>query len=110
MIPRFAGQTFQLGGETRVIPPLALGQVRTFAPQLREIGALPVAEQTALLADVIHAALSRNYPETARAWLDEVLDLGNIHVIALAVMGASGLTEGKAATGATSTGTDSTPG
>lgn len=91
----FAGTPFMLGGEERIIPPLALGQVRTLAPTLAGIGDLPLPDQLAGLADIIHAALSRNYPELTRASLDDWLDLGNINPIALAVMGSSGLLQGK---------------
>ena len=94
--PRYAGQAFVLGGEERVIPPLALGQVRALAPKLEGIKALSTPDKMAVLGDIIHAALSRNYPEVERAALDDWLDLGNVNDIALAVMGQSGLAEGKA--------------
>lgn len=84
--PRFPGQPFTLGGRDLIVPPLSLAQMRALAPKLDGIGARVTLEQLAILGDVIHAALSRNYPDIDRAWLDEVLDLGNVTALTGATM------------------------
>ena len=51
----------------------------------------PTEEEMDAVIDVVHAALTRNYPEFTRESVEEVLDLGNAGDVIKAIMGTSGL-------------------
>ncbi|MDE2469982.1 MAG: hypothetical protein KGL35_14880 [Bradyrhizobium sp.] len=94
------GVKIELGGETFQVPALTLEQLETFETDiaavsetaLTEVGAF-AKERLAAMARVVHAALSRNYPELALEDLRRLLDLRNIGPAWAAVMGVSGLME-----------------
>lgn len=111
------GVKINLGGTEYVVPPLSLKQAKKYEPALKEFrtsgGGLD-EKGLDTVVDVIHAAISRNYPEVKRENLEETLDLGNWSTAWYAVLGISGFAareggEGEAAPGSPSTGTGSTP-
>lgn len=101
-LPRFEGIPVQIGGTEFVVPPLTLGQLRRLRPALDAVSAIVSGdltnEQIDQVAEVVHAALSRNHPEISKESLLDLLDLGNMGVIFQAVMGVSGLKKALAAT------------
>jgi hypothetical protein len=93
--PRFAGQDVNLGGTNFVVPPLALGALKTLLPKIQKlsIGAdgVPDLSQVEDLLEVCLAALRRNYPELTLVELVDIVDLVNFQPLVKAVMGQSGL-------------------
>lgn len=101
--PRFRGKTIDLGGTDYVIPPLSFRQVQELSDDISRITALRQrvlegdadagTEVFVLMADVAHAAMSRNYPHLSKAELSDLLDMGNIREVFACVMGVSGFTQ-----------------
>jgi hypothetical protein len=101
MAPRFEGEEIELGGEKYVVPALSLRQIRELAPKLDKLDSgsgMPQEDQIGAVVDVLHAALSRNYPEMKKDELLDLIDLGNMSALIKAAMRTSGL-EKKVATG-----------
>lgn len=94
-IPRFEGEIVNLGGTDYTVPPLSLRQVKRLATQLDkldpDVKGVPAAEQIDATIEVMHAALSRNYPDLTREQLEDLIDLGNMTAIIKAAMRTSGL-------------------
>src|SRR5574337_945295 len=88
---KIPGARMNLGGRELVLAPLNLQQVEQFEsvlPELGKQGSLRDALSTGV--PIIHASLSRNYPEIT---LDEVrglLDIGNFREALDAMLGISG--------------------
>lgn len=94
MTPLIAGSLVNLGGVVYTIPPLSFKQLRSVLPKINLIGSMsgaPTEEEMDAVIDVVHAALTRNYPEFTRESVEEVLDLGNAGDVIKAIMGTSGL-------------------
>ena len=115
MIP---GVTIQMGGNEWTVPPLTLGQLRKLEGKIRSminIGAdgLGITEEQAdTIAEVVAAALSRNYPDMTTDKVLNLIDLGNARQVINAVMGGSGLRPGEVeavARGNGATSMDSSP-
>lgn len=119
-MPRFKGKPVVLGGVEYIAPPMGMEAV----VELKErIDALDGGNEKTLVSvglDLIHASLSRNYPELTRAEIGVMVEIGEFQPAFDTVMKISGLTkkpsgdggsEGNApgAASATSTGTASTP-
>ena len=88
------GALVKMGGKEWTVPALTFKQVRTLLPKLTTIPANAVElnkEQMEIVTEVTHAAVSRNYPELTVDDVEDMLDLRNVQVILLAVMGQSGL-------------------
>lgn len=93
--PRFAGQAVNLGGTTFIVPPIALGALKTLLPKIKKLSitedGLPDLSQVVDLLEICLAALNRNYPELTLEQLGDLVDLGNFKTLVSAVMGQSGL-------------------
>jgi hypothetical protein len=93
--PRFEGELVELGGKEFVVPALSLRQIRELAPKLDQLDSdaagLPSVDQISIVVDVLHAALSRNYPELTKEDLVDLIDLGNMSALIKAAMRTSGL-------------------
>ena len=89
------GKPINLGGTEYVVPPLNLGQIRRLQKEIESIGKLDAATMNdrtvGTMLKVIHAGVSRNYPEMTLEQLEEIIDLGNIRTVTEAVLGVSGL-------------------
>jgi len=85
------GEKINLGGEEYVVPALNLKQLKRFSPRLKDLGGLDEAGMVSLQAEIVHAAITRNYPEIALDQVEEMLDLRNIAATFQAVMNQSGL-------------------
>ena len=96
----FPGKKFRLGEQEYVVPALTIGQLRNGAlEKLREHDELVAAgkafEAMYLRAELILAALRRNYPSATEDLVLDTLDLHNIGPIWLYVLGVSGFTPGE---------------
>ena len=63
MIP---GVEAAMGGETWLIPPLTLGQLRRLMPKVRQLTDVDASmgePQIAVLVEIVATALQRNYPK-----------------------------------------------
>lgn len=82
-----SGKRIDLGGQEYIVPPLSLGQVRQFQQSLEE---LPRLTGTALLlaaVPVIHAAMTRNYPDLPISEVERLIDMRNFREVMPAVTG-----------------------
>lgn len=93
--PRFAGQEMTLGGTTFVVPPIALGALKTLLPKIQSLQlsdqGVPGIAQVEDALEICLAALKRNYPDLTLEQLGDLVDLGNFNALVRAVMGQSGL-------------------
>ncbi len=91
---KIPGTPINLGGIDFVMPPLNLDQVQQFESVLPTLG-----KQKTLLANIneglplLHAALSRNYPDLTLDDLRPLLDLGNFPTACEALVESSGYVE-----------------
>jgi uncharacterized protein (DUF433 family) len=88
MIP---GKDIKLGGETYTVPPLTLGALQRFQAKLTSYSGSLSAEDVQTVIDVATAALKRNYPDLTAEQVADMIDLGNIQEVFMAVMSVSGL-------------------
>lgn len=91
---RCDGVAVRMGGRDWVVPPLTLAQLRRCEEDLkkvRDITPFSPMEEVEPAIRVIHAALTRNYPDLTREALEDILDLGNVGPAFLAVCAMSGL-------------------
>jgi hypothetical protein len=93
MDPKLAGVPLKLGNETYTLPALNLAALEKYWPVI-ESWAEPAASLTQRFsegAEVIHAALLRNYPELTLAEVKEGLDLPSFPGALAALLEVSGL-------------------
>jgi hypothetical protein len=90
---KFEGTEVKLGDKTFVVPALTIGQARRLWPEILEmndgITAANLPDKQSKWMDIVHAALSRNYPELKREELEELVDLRSIKKLMMIVMGNS---------------------
>ena len=89
------GVTLKLGDRELEIPPLSIGQLKRLAKEvsaLQELkpGTAINVDMMDMFLNVVHAALSRNYDDVPREWLEDAVDLGNMVDVINAVMNVSG--------------------
>jgi len=91
-IARIKGIEVVLGGETFVVPPIALGALEQLQDRIAAFnGDVADARQIATVIDSAHAALRRNYPAITREEVAELIDVSNMADVFEAVMDVSGL-------------------
>lgn len=82
------GNPLKINGQVWIFAPLSLGAAEQLMPKLKNFD----PKDFALVADVAHKSLKRNYPDITREFIaDELLDIGHVNVVFEVVMGASGL-------------------
>src|SRR5215472_14064126 len=98
-MPKFDGAKITLGGTEYIVPPLTIKQLRNGA--LEKIRDSDKALLEGNLFDsfvprvgVIGLAFRRNYPEMTDDMLEDLIDMGNINTVWMAVVGMSGLGAG----------------
>lgn len=95
--PKFDGQEFNLGGTVLVVPSLSVKQAKQFWPVIMELNQGVSVEQFPVFLEkslpLIHAALTRNYPQLTLAELEELVDLANFRDLVRAIAAQSGLRE-----------------
>ena len=93
------GQWVRFGGEEYKVAPLNFKSLQELQPELSKImeakGAseLPVGLLSSC-SKLVHAALSRNYPELTLDAVSEMLDMDNFNIAVRAVVSAAGIQEG----------------
>lgn len=87
----FAGIEVKIGKEIYVVPELNFFHIKTFGRKLANIGQIEFEERMDLMIDVIHAAVSRNYPEIERDFLYNKLSLTDANNCFNAILNGSGL-------------------
>ncbi len=93
---RHEGLKLVLAGEEFIIPPLTFRQLRTLLPKLGKLQDVDAAfdeEQLDAVADIAHAALSRNYPSLTREELEDHLTFADVPAVITAVLTGSGLSQ-----------------
>lgn len=86
------GAKIKMGGKDWVVPALSFKQLKRLLPTLNRVGNGAVSlENMGEMAEVVHAALSRNYPKVTLDEVEELLDMRNAQFVFLAVIGQSGL-------------------
>lgn len=111
------GAKLILSGREFIVPPLNLGRIKKLQDELAMLAMVPQdaarfePQQLEACITVVHTALTRNYPDLTREEVEDVVDMGNMQTLMLAIMGQSGFTKGEArpVTEAHPTGTASTP-
>ncbi len=105
-MPLISGVNIALGGQDYIIPPLnfaALKRLQSTIETLSNISANMTESQIDAVADIVFAAMLRNYPNTKKEDVLDWLDLGNAGTILSAIMGQSGVKSvGEQKAGATS--------
>lgn len=87
------GTRLNLGGQILIMPPLNLDQVRQFESVLPTLGKKgSTSENVEEALPLLHAALSRNYPDLTVEELRALLDLGNLLPACEALVESSGYT------------------
>ncbi len=111
------GVKIDLGGHEYELPSLNLDQLEEFELDIAKVSESAVAgaeafgkERLAAMARVIHAALTRNYPELVLSEVRKGLDLANVGRAWAAVMGVSGLLEKESPTPAGEAKAEAAPG
>jgi hypothetical protein len=96
--PLLRGASIELGGTTYTVPPLNFRQLRDLEQDLLALGSVTApgnlsisAVDVGRIVKVVHAALSRNYPDITIEEVEELVDLGNAKSLMAAVAGVSGL-------------------
>lgn len=93
---RIPGTLINLGGVEFVMPPLNLDQVQQFEGILPTMGQkLTFRENMEEAMPLLHAALSRNYPDLTVEDLGPLIDLGNFAQACAAVAASSGFVAAK---------------
>jgi len=90
------GVKVSMSGQEYILPPLTLGTLKRLGGKLNtlaNITTVPNEEQCDVMCEIVHASLTRNYPEVTKETLYEMLDLGNMQVVFQAVLGVSGIKE-----------------
>jgi hypothetical protein len=88
------GVEIAMGGQTWIVPPLTLGQLRRLLPQvqrLSDFGATMGEAEIDVIVDLVTAALQRNYPEMTPTAVANLVDLGNARAVVTAILTGSGL-------------------
>ncbi|QKT97717.1 hypothetical protein FOB20_02200 [Acinetobacter lwoffii] len=82
------GNPLKINGQIWIFAPLSLGAAEKLMPKLKTFD----PSDFALVTDVAHSSLKRNYPDITREFIaDELLDVGHVNDVFETVMGASGL-------------------
>jgi hypothetical protein len=90
---KFDGFKITIGGEEYIIPPLSLGQVRKHENDMKALSSKDTDpnERPQIMLRIIHAAMTRNYPDLTVGQVEDMVDLGNLLPIIEAVMNTSGM-------------------
>jgi hypothetical protein len=93
------GVPVMLGGREFILPPLSLGFIRRNWAMLQGMDKLSGEDSLSASITVLHAALSRNYPELAKEELEDLLDMRNIAAVMDALKNVSGFAAGEVTPG-----------
>lgn len=88
------GIKINLGGTEYIVPPLNFKSLKRLQPIIESLSQIDITmtdKQIDDIAEIVHAAISRNYPDFTKEQILDVLDLGNIGPILASILGASGV-------------------
>jgi len=88
--PRFKGLPIDLGGTTYIVPPMNAGTFEDFEDRIAALQGGQEPRPVALVVDLLHRSLRRNYPEISREVVRDHVDLDNWTELFAMVMGQSG--------------------
>lgn len=88
--PRFKGFPFDLGDRTLIVPAMNAGTFEDFEQRIVALQQGQEPKPVALVVDLLHRCLRRNYPEISRDEVREFVDLDNWSELFAMVMGESG--------------------
>jgi len=89
---KIKGILFDFGGESLVIPPIALGALEQLQDRVGAFtGDVTDGKQVGTVIDSAYAALRRNYPDITRERVADLIDVGNMAEVFQSVMDVSGL-------------------
>ena len=93
----FEGVTITIGGREFIIPPLSFKQVKALWPIIQEISKpeKTIVDAVDGFTQVVHAAISRNYPDVTQEEIADLLDFGNVNKIINDILGVSGFVLGE---------------
>jgi len=95
MPPKIPGIELDFGGgQIRLVPPLALGDLELLQDRIQAMQAAGSAvnkESIGTVIDATHAALKRNYPEVTREEVGELVDVGNMFEVMQALLDVAGV-------------------
>lgn len=92
MTVRIKGVTVELNGTNYVIPPIALGALEQLQERIVAFnGDIQDVKQISTVIDCAYAALRRNYPDMTREEVADLIDIGNMNEVFVAMMDVSGL-------------------
>ena len=90
------GTKLNLGGVEFVMPPLNLNQARQHEDAIKNLGQkATLSENMEDALPIIHAALSRNYPDLVLEDLRALIDIGNFRQATEALATSSGFVPAK---------------
>lgn len=91
--PKFDGVKMKIGEDEYVVPPLSFRKLKALANDIKSLNNNDpnLNEKMDVMVRIIHAALSRNYPDITLDKVEEILDFGNVVPVIQAIMGTSGL-------------------
>lgn len=90
----YEGTAIKIKGKEYIVPGLSLGQLETLGDKMDALETnqiIGTKEAFQTIAEIIHAAMSRNYPEMTLADIKEMIDIRNMKQFIKAVKGESGL-------------------
>lgn len=90
------GTLVNLGGVEFAMPPLNLDQVQRFEESIKTLGQKPTLKENMDDAlPIVHAALTRNYPDLTLEDLRALIDIGNFQSACNALVKSSGFVSAK---------------
>lgn len=95
---KFEGVKVRIGNREFVMPSLSVGQAKRLWPQILKldkegISAEDIPEKFELAVPIIHAALSRNYPQLTVEQVEDMVSISQLRQLLLVVSGQSGMKE-----------------
>lgn len=90
VMPRYKGFPFQLGDQEVTVPAMNAGTFEDFEERIAALQRGEEAKPVALVVDLLHRCLRRNYPDMTRETVREHVDLDNWQQLFAMVMGESG--------------------
>ena len=93
-MPMISGVNVTLGGQEYTVPPLNFAALKNLQPVIESLSTISSTmdvSQIDAVADIVQAAMVRNYPNVKKEDVLDWLDLGNAGTILSAIMGQSGI-------------------
>lgn len=88
------GAKINIGGTDYIVPPLNLKAIKSFSKRFHLLGDLGNnlnPEMMDFVAEIIHTALIRNYPEITKEQVEEMVDLKTVGDVLECVFKSSGI-------------------